>query len=113
MPLPDPVARDYLLLALRLEQLTPGLVDSYFGPADLKARVDLEQLRPAARLVDDAAALRTRLGGEVAEVDRRRWLQAQLAALETREQLTPAEITAQVEAEGTPAGPAGGSAARR
>ena len=49
VPVPDPVARDYLLLGLRLDQHIPGLVDAYFGPADLKARVDIESLRaPAA-----------------------------------------------------------------
>jgi hypothetical protein len=41
VPEPDAIARDYLLLALRLDQRMPGLVDGYFGPADLKARVDL------------------------------------------------------------------------
>ena len=46
VPVPDPIARDYLLLALRLDQHVPGTVDGYFGPADLKAQVDLEQLRP-------------------------------------------------------------------
>ena len=50
VPVPDPIARDYLLLALRLDQHIPGLVDGYFGPADLKAQVDIEQLRPPARL---------------------------------------------------------------
>ena len=46
VPAPDAVARDYLLLGLRLDQRIPGLVDGYFGPADLKATVDIEQ--PAA-----------------------------------------------------------------
>ena len=68
---PDPIARDYLLLALSLDQHIPGLVDGYFGPADLKARVETGQLRSPARLRDDAAALRTRLPTEVAEPDRR------------------------------------------
>ena len=36
----------------------PGLVDGYFGPADLKAQVEQEPLRSPARLADDAAALR-------------------------------------------------------
>lgn len=84
VPVPDPLARDYLLLTLRLDQHIPGLVDGYFGPADLKAQVDLEQLRPGARLADDAAALRARLAAEVAEPDRRRWLDAQLVALEAQ-----------------------------
>lgn len=84
VPPPDPIARDYLLLALRLDQRIPGLVDGYFGPADLKAVVDMEQLRSPARLRDDAAALRDRLATEVEEPDRRAWLDAQLVALETQ-----------------------------
>ncbi len=83
-PVPDPLARDYLLLVLRLDRQVPGLVDGYFGPADLKAGVDLEHVRPAARLVEDATALRDRLAAEVAEPDRRRWLDAQLVALEAQ-----------------------------
>jgi hypothetical protein len=82
VPSPDPIARDYLLLALRLDQRIPGLVDGYFGPADLKAEVDTEQPRPAARLRDDATALRTRLATDVEASDRRTWLEAQLVALE-------------------------------
>lgn len=82
--MPDPVARDYILLALRLEQRIPGLVDGYFGPADLKAAVDMEQLRTPDRLRDDAAALRARLPAEVAQPDRRDWLDVQLVALETQ-----------------------------
>ncbi len=83
VPVPDPIARDYILLGLRLDQRTPGLVDGYFGPADLKAQVDMEQLRSPARLRDNAAALRERLTDAVAEAPRRRWLDAQLVALET------------------------------
>lgn len=84
VPAPDAVARDYLLLALRLDQHVPGTVDGYFGPADLKARVDMEQLRPPARLADDAATLRARLSTEVPEPDRRHWLELQLVAIETQ-----------------------------
>ena len=84
VPAPDPIARDYLLLALRLDQHVPGLVDGYFGPADLKARVDLEARRAPGSLADDAAALRGRLPNEVAEADRRAWLADQLTALETQ-----------------------------
>src|SRR5512144_1739021 len=84
VPAPDPIARDYLLLALRLDQRIPGLVDGYFGPAELKARVDTEQLRPPARLRDDAAALRARLAADVEDAQRREWLDGQLLALETQ-----------------------------
>lgn len=84
VPPPDAIARDYLLLALRLDQHIPGLVDGYFGPADLKAIVDTEQLRPPARLRDDATALRDRLDAEVPDRGRRDWLAVQLVALETQ-----------------------------
>jgi hypothetical protein len=84
VPPPDRIARDYLLLGLRLDQHVPGLVDGYFGPAELKAIVDTEQLRSPARLRDDAASLRDRLAGKVPEPDRRDWLDAQLVALETQ-----------------------------
>jgi hypothetical protein len=84
VPAPDAIARDYLLLALRLDQRSPGLVDGYFGPADLKAQADMEQLRSPARLADDAVALRARLPDEVPDVARRRWLHVQLTALEAQ-----------------------------
>lgn len=84
VPPPDPIARDYLLLALRLDQHIPGLVDGYFGPAELKAQVDTEQLRSPARLRDDADGLRARLADEVAAPDRRAWLDGQLVALRTQ-----------------------------
>ena len=83
VPVPDPIARDYLLLALRLDHHVPGTVDGYFGPASLKAQTDMEQLRQPARLVEDAVALRERLPGEVDDAARRHWLELQLVALET------------------------------
>lgn len=84
VPEPDPIASDYLTLALRLDQRSPGLVDGYFGPASIKAQVDMEQLRAPGRLRDDAAALRARVATDVPEPDRRAWLDAQLVALETQ-----------------------------
>ena len=84
VPVPDPIARDYLLLALRIDQHTPGIVDGYFGPADLKAQVDLEQLRPPAQLVEDAAALLDRVPGEAGDDDRAAWLTGQVRALGTQ-----------------------------
>lgn len=83
VPAPDDIARDYILLGLRLDQHLPGTVDGYFGPAELKAKVDMEQLRSPARLADDAAALRSRVDAEIRDPDRRHWLDLQLVALET------------------------------
>jgi hypothetical protein len=84
VPVPDPVARDYLLLGLRLDQHVPGLVDAYYGPANLKAQVDIESLRSPAALANDAEALRERLAEEIEVPDRRDWLDAQLVALATQ-----------------------------
>ena len=84
VPVPDRIAREYLLIALRLDQHIPGLVDGYYGPADLKAQVDMESLRSPAALAEDAEALRARVGNEVAEPDRRDWLSRQLVALATQ-----------------------------
>jgi hypothetical protein len=83
-PAPDPIARDYLLLALRLGKLMPGIVDAYFGPADLKAQVDAEVPYTATKLREDASRLEARLSREAIADDRRRWLQAQLVAIEAQ-----------------------------
>jgi hypothetical protein len=81
---PDPIARDYLLLALRLGKLMPGLVDAYFGPPEPKLQVQAEPTFPAAKLREDASALEARLDLEVPEEDRRRWLHAQLVAIQAQ-----------------------------
>ena len=94
VPAPDPVARDYLLLALRLDQHRPGLVDAYFGPADLKAAADMEALRSPARLAEDAAALLERLPGEVEDPGRRAWFRAQIGALEAQARAAAGEPNA-------------------
>ena len=65
----------YLELCLRLGRHVDGLVDAYYGPAEIKERVDAEELRDPAALVQDAASLL-----EQAEDD---WLAAQLFGLET------------------------------
>jgi hypothetical protein len=78
----DPVAR-YLELGLRLGRHLDGMVDAYFGPEDLRRRVDDEPLRPLPALVADARALVADLDrgdGDLA-APRRRWLRAQAAGL--------------------------------
>ena len=84
VPEPDAIARDYLLLGLRLDQQVPGLIDAYYGPASLKAEVEIEPKRSAASLREDAASLRARVADEIDAPDRRTWLTAQLVALEAQ-----------------------------
>ena len=71
------VSERYLELGLRLGRHIDGLVDSYYGPAEIKERVDGEELRAPADLAGDATALIGELDGD------RNWLRAQLVGLET------------------------------
>lgn len=54
-------AERYLVLGLRLGKHVAGLVDAYYGPAELKAQVDAEDTLPAEQLAADADALREEL----------------------------------------------------
>jgi hypothetical protein len=47
----------YLELGLRLGKHVDGLVDAYYGPAELQAQVDAEETFAAAKLASDADAL--------------------------------------------------------
>ena len=69
------VTHAYLELCLRLGRHIDGLVDSYYGPAEIANRVESEELRSPADLVADAGALRQETGGP--------YLEAQLLGLET------------------------------
>jgi hypothetical protein len=68
------VTEDYLRLGLRLGRHVDGLVDSYYGPPDLKQEVDSEPLREPATLVADAGRLLGSTDG---------WLRHQVVGLET------------------------------
>lgn len=92
----------YLVLGLRLGRHVDGLVDAYYGPAQLSASVDAEPVRPPAQLVAEARALLADLdaglpldsapatsatagapGEDGAAPARRRWLRAQTVGLLT------------------------------
>jgi hypothetical protein len=65
---------DYIRLGLRLGRHVDGLVDSYYGPPELKQEVDSEPLRDPATLVADAGRLLDATDG---------WLRHQVVGLET------------------------------
>jgi hypothetical protein len=79
----DAVSR-YLELGLRLGRHVDGLVDAYFGPTDLKDRVDAEPVRPPGQLAADARHLLVDIDA-ASDVDsaRRHWLVAQVRGLRT------------------------------
>ena len=80
----DVVGR-YLELGLRLGRHLDGLVDAYYGPTELPARIDAEPARPLPALVEDARRLVADLDAGAGDLDapRRAWLRAQAAGLHT------------------------------
>ena len=78
----DQVTR-YIELGLRLGRLLDGLVDAYYGPADLKQRVDNEPSPDPAKLAQDARRLIADLDAGEGDVDahRRRWIRGQARGL--------------------------------
>lgn len=68
------------MLGLRLGRHIDGLVDAYYGPAELARQVDSEPLTAPSELVREAESLR-RDARESLEVQRARWLDAQLDGL--------------------------------
>jgi hypothetical protein len=74
------IGERYLVLALRFRRVAPDLVSSYAGPPELADSVAREPPRTAADLRDAARELRAALGRGGA---RRRWLDAQLAGVQT------------------------------
>jgi len=68
-------AERYLELGLRLGRHVDGLVDAYYGPLELKAQVDAEDVVEASQLADDAGVLL----GELPDG----WLRDQIRACET------------------------------
>jgi hypothetical protein len=55
-------AEKYLLLGLRLGKHVDGLVDAYYGPAELQEQVDAEETIDAAQLAADGDALLAEVG---------------------------------------------------
>jgi hypothetical protein len=68
------MTEDYIRFGLRLGRHVDGLVDSYYGPPELKEEVDSEPLREPAALVEDGTRLLESTEG---------WLRAQVVGLET------------------------------
>jgi hypothetical protein len=77
------LATDYLKLVLRLGRLVPGWVQYYVGPPELADIVAAEEAPSSEELQETVHELAERVRREVSELDRRRWLLAQLGAIST------------------------------
>ena len=79
---------DYILLALRIDKVMRGLsdkpyVDYYYGPPELRERVEAEAEMPAGELVEEAQRLIDMLSGQDFEPRRSRYLHKHVRAMET------------------------------
>lgn len=77
----DKIGQAYLNLALRLEQHFEGFVDAYFGPAELKAEVESEGLRPLAELMQDAQQLQADIQAAQYDAQRKDFAARQVRAM--------------------------------
>jgi hypothetical protein len=79
---PPSLPERYVLLGLRLGRHVEGLVDGYFGPAELQATVAEEDLVAPDVLRAEATELLSELEDSFDDAQRRRWLTAQVQGLE-------------------------------
>jgi len=77
---PDVVER-YLTLGLRLGRHVDGFVDAYYGPEELKAAIDAEELGSAGELRDDALVLERDLAASDLDPHRAAWLGDQVRGI--------------------------------
>ncbi|MFQ5723524.1 MAG: hypothetical protein ACE5G6_03450, partial [Terriglobia bacterium] len=79
----DDVARNYVLLVLRIDKHLPGFNDYYYGPPEWKQRVEAEEKIPLAELRREAAELLASLDRVGGNRERLWWFRKQLLALDT------------------------------
>lgn len=91
----DPIAREYVVLSLRMGHHDPAYVDAWYGPDSLKARADADTV-PVVALRAEADTLLQALAamptsGDSLVAMRQRYLQAQLGALIARARMLEGE----------------------
>lgn len=88
----EEVVERYLLLGLRLGRHVDGFVDAYYGPSELRERVEAEEPVPPGELAREAVAVERCLD-ELGNGRRAGWLAAQLDGLAaTAERLDGARL---------------------
>jgi hypothetical protein len=93
------VVEGYLELSLRLARHADDMLDYYYGPPELRQRVEAEPLTDPAVLAEDARRLLADLAddGQIDDEQRRRWLEAELVGLETAARRRGGEAVGYVE----------------
>lgn len=76
----DEFGRDYLRLALAIDQHIEGYIDAYYGPADLKSEVEASDKQEPAALLDEVGRLQAVIPSH--DPKRHAYLSATLRAIE-------------------------------
>ena len=78
----DEIGREYVVLGLAVGELEEGVVDSYYGPKELREEAVGRKATPQ-QLVGDLETLRERVNSADIDKQRARWLDRQLVGLHT------------------------------
>ncbi|NHJ21436.1 MAG: hypothetical protein EAX91_10860 [Candidatus Lokiarchaeota archaeon] len=78
----EPFIKEYILLALRINRISDGYVDAYYGPVELEKIVETELIKSPKELINKARMLQNSLPEQISELPRRRFLKANLKAME-------------------------------
>jgi hypothetical protein len=76
------LARDYILLAFAINAHSPGYIDAYFGPVEVKEEAEAQEKLPLETLAIEADRLIAALPGAGFETQRTEFLAAQLTAMQ-------------------------------
>lgn len=92
---PEMIGKEYVRLALAIDQHNPGYIEAYFGPAEWQEQAQTEVPRPLPELARQAA----QLAGTIAYADemderRREFLTRQVLAMQTSLRLLQGETLA-------------------
>jgi hypothetical protein len=77
----DQIGRNYLTLALNLDQHLEGFIDAYYGPPELKAEVQSGDPQPLDRLAGDVRELQQAIEASDCDAQRKDYLTRQTRAM--------------------------------
>jgi hypothetical protein len=77
-----PFIKEYLLLALRINKISDGYVDAYYGPPELKTLVENESVKSAKELIKVCKVLQKDLLEKINDSTRQKYIGTMLNAME-------------------------------
>ena len=77
-----PFIKEYLLLALRINKISDGYVDAYYGPPELKTLVEIEPVKSAKELIRVCKVLKKDLLEKINDPTRQKYIGTMVNAME-------------------------------